>query len=117
MKMCTTDITVTADGNMEVISTYPKYGWRGAGGAQRSAGGCWGALGVLSSTLPPPCGPSDGPMLLPRGDQCEKRNSLYIRTEQPGRFSYTSPREPLGPRLNPAAMWPLEVGGLGSALG
>uniref|UniRef100_G1MQ26 Prostaglandin-H2 D-isomerase n=1 Tax=Meleagris gallopavo TaxID=9103 RepID=G1MQ26_MELGA len=50
MKMCTTDITVTADGNMEVTSTYPK------------------------------------------GDQCEKRNSLYIRTEQPGRFSYTSPR-------------------------
>uniref|UniRef100_A0A669Q4X4 Prostaglandin-H2 D-isomerase n=1 Tax=Phasianus colchicus TaxID=9054 RepID=A0A669Q4X4_PHACC len=50
MKMCTTDITVTADGNMEVTSTYPK------------------------------------------GDHCEKRNSLYIRTEQPGRFSYTSPR-------------------------
>ncbi|NXJ13902.1 LIPO protein, partial [Odontophorus gujanensis] len=50
MKMCTTDIAVTADGNMEVTSTYPK------------------------------------------GDQCEKRNSLYIRTEQPGRFSYTSPR-------------------------
>nr|XP_021136774.1 lipocalin isoform X1 [Columba livia] len=50
MKMCTTDISTTADGNLEVTSTYPK------------------------------------------GDQCEKRNSLYIKTEQPGRFSYTSPR-------------------------
>ncbi|XP_068513426.1 lipocalin-like isoform X1 [Anas acuta] len=50
MKMCTTVITVTADGNLEVNSTYPK------------------------------------------GDQCEKKNSLYIKTEQPGRFSYTSPR-------------------------
>uniref|UniRef100_A0A8B9CPH0 Prostaglandin-H2 D-isomerase n=1 Tax=Anser brachyrhynchus TaxID=132585 RepID=A0A8B9CPH0_9AVES len=50
MKMCTTVIAVTADGNLEVNSTYPK------------------------------------------GDQCEKRNSLYIKTEQPGRFSYTSPR-------------------------
>uniref|UniRef100_A0A672UCY9 Prostaglandin-H2 D-isomerase n=1 Tax=Strigops habroptila TaxID=2489341 RepID=A0A672UCY9_STRHB len=50
MKMCTTVISETADGNLEVTSTYPK------------------------------------------GDQCEKRNSLYTRTEQPGRFSYTSPR-------------------------
>ncbi|NXG58778.1 LIPO protein, partial [Hemiprocne comata] len=50
MKMCTTVISTTADGNLEVTSTYPK------------------------------------------GDQCEKRNSLYIKTEQPGRFSYTSPR-------------------------
>uniref|UniRef100_A0A8C8AC10 Prostaglandin-H2 D-isomerase n=1 Tax=Otus sunia TaxID=257818 RepID=A0A8C8AC10_9STRI len=50
MKMCTTVISVTADGNLEVTSTYPK------------------------------------------GDQCEKRNSLYTKTEQPGRFSYTSPR-------------------------
>lgn len=25
MKMCTTVITVTADGNLEVNSTYPKY--------------------------------------------------------------------------------------------
>ncbi|NXI67055.1 LIPO protein, partial [Anseranas semipalmata] len=50
MKMCTTVIAVTADGNLEVNSTYPK------------------------------------------GDQCEKRNSLYIKTEQPGRFTYTSPR-------------------------
>ncbi|KAM6399848.1 lipocalin-like [Rhynochetos jubatus] len=50
MKMCTTVISATADGNLEVTSTYPK------------------------------------------GDQCEKRNSLYTKTEQPGRFSYTSPR-------------------------
>ncbi|NWH61868.1 LIPO protein, partial [Geococcyx californianus] len=28
----------------------------------------------------------------PKGDQCERRNSLYTKTEQPGRFSYTSPR-------------------------
>ncbi|NXU59106.1 LIPO protein, partial [Turnix velox] len=28
----------------------------------------------------------------PKGDHCEKRNSLYTKTEQPGRFSYTSPR-------------------------
>ncbi|XP_009700118.1 PREDICTED: prostaglandin-H2 D-isomerase, partial [Cariama cristata] len=41
MKMCTTVISVTADGNLEVTSTYPK------------------------------------------GDQCEKRNSLYTKTEQP----------------------------------
>ncbi|NXN99029.1 LIPO protein, partial [Rhinopomastus cyanomelas] len=50
MKMCTTIISATADGNLEVTSTYPK------------------------------------------GDHCEKRNSLYIKTEQPGQFSYTSPR-------------------------
>ncbi|XP_005143601.1 lipocalin-like [Melopsittacus undulatus] len=50
MKMCTTVISETADGSLEVTTTYPK------------------------------------------GDQCEKRNSLYTRTEQPGRFSYTSPR-------------------------
>ncbi|XP_008938416.1 PREDICTED: lipocalin-like, partial [Merops nubicus] len=50
MKMCTTDISATADGNLEVTSTYPK------------------------------------------GDKCEKRNSLYTKTEQPGRFRYTSPR-------------------------
>ncbi|XP_068270182.1 lipocalin-like [Nyctibius grandis] len=50
MKMCTTDISATADGNLQVTSTYPK------------------------------------------GDQCEKKNSLYTKTEQPGRFSYTSPR-------------------------
>ncbi|NWU98277.1 LIPO protein, partial [Upupa epops] len=50
MKMCTTIISATPDGNLEVTSTYPK------------------------------------------GDHCEKRNSLYMKTEQPGRFSYTSPR-------------------------
>ncbi|NXX84600.1 LIPO protein, partial [Urocolius indicus] len=50
MKMCTTVISSSADGNLEVTSTYPK------------------------------------------GDQCEKRNSLYTRTEQPGRFSYSNPR-------------------------
>lgn len=31
--------------------------------------------------------------VLPRGDQCVTRNSLYTKTEQPGRFTYTSPRE------------------------
>ncbi|XP_066057387.1 lipocalin-like isoform X1 [Chamaea fasciata] len=51
MKMCTTIISSTAEGNLEVTSTYPK------------------------------------------GDQCVTRNSLYTKTEQPGRFSYTSPRE------------------------
>ncbi|XP_062361649.1 lipocalin-like isoform X1 [Cinclus cinclus] len=51
MKMCTTIISATAEGNLEVTSTYPK------------------------------------------GDQCVMRNSLYTKTEQPGRFSYTSPRE------------------------
>ncbi|NXK32210.1 LIPO protein, partial [Piprites chloris] len=56
MKMCTTIISTTADGNLEVTSTYPKYG-HGRG-----------------------------------GDQCVTRNSLYTKMEQPGRFSYTSPR-------------------------
>ncbi|NXM76414.1 LIPO protein, partial [Serilophus lunatus] len=28
----------------------------------------------------------------PKGDQCVTRNSLYIKTEQPGRFSYTNTR-------------------------
>ncbi|XP_025905260.1 lipocalin-like [Nothoprocta perdicaria] len=50
MKMCTTVVSATADGNLEVTSTYPK------------------------------------------ADRCETKNSLYIKTEQPGRFSYTSPR-------------------------
>ncbi|XP_054030516.1 lipocalin [Dryobates pubescens] len=50
MKMCTTVISATADGNLEVVATYPK------------------------------------------GDHCEKRTSLYTKTEQPGRFSYSSPR-------------------------
>ncbi|XP_057240651.1 lipocalin-like [Malurus melanocephalus] len=50
MKMCTTVISATADGNLEVTSTYPK------------------------------------------GDECVTRNSVYTKTEQPGLFSYTSPR-------------------------
>ncbi|XP_026514281.1 lipocalin-like [Terrapene carolina triunguis] len=50
LKMCTTVVTPTADGNLNVTSTYPKF------------------------------------------DRCEKRNSLFIKTEQPGRYSYTSPR-------------------------
>uniref|UniRef100_A0A8D0L754 Prostaglandin-H2 D-isomerase n=1 Tax=Sphenodon punctatus TaxID=8508 RepID=A0A8D0L754_SPHPU len=50
MKMCTTVVTPTEDGNLDVTSTYPKM------------------------------------------DQCEKRMSVYIRTEQPGQFSYTSQR-------------------------
>ncbi|XP_034989943.1 lipocalin [Zootoca vivipara] len=28
----------------------------------------------------------------PKLDQCETRKSLFVRTEQPGRFQYTSPR-------------------------
>ncbi|CAM4567370.1 prostaglandin-H2 D-isomerase [Lepidochelys kempii] len=28
----------------------------------------------------------------PKSDRCEKRTSLFIKTDQPGRFSYTSPR-------------------------
>ncbi|NWX15558.1 LIPO protein, partial [Aegotheles bennettii] len=53
MKMCTTVISATADGNLV------------------------GEQGVLPH---------------PRGDQCEQKNSLYTKTEQPGRFSYSSPR-------------------------
>ncbi|NXH43878.1 LIPO protein, partial [Dicaeum eximium] len=77
MKMCTTIITTTAEGNLEVTSTYPKYGAWGEG--ERGGGigsGHW-------------CIPA---AVLPRGDQCVTRNSLYTKTEQPGRFSYTSPR-------------------------
>ncbi|KAH0615644.1 hypothetical protein JD844_005105 [Phrynosoma platyrhinos] len=48
MKMCTTVVTPTRDGDLEVISTYPK------------------------------------------ADKCETRKSLFVRTEEPGRFSYTS---------------------------
>ncbi|NXD56572.1 LIPO protein, partial [Corvus moneduloides] len=77
MKMCTTIISATADGNLEVTSTYPKYGaW---GGVSRE-----GVLGVGTGASPS--------AVLPRGDQCVTRNSLYIKTEQPGRFSYTSLR-------------------------
>ncbi|XP_019365984.1 PREDICTED: lipocalin-like [Gavialis gangeticus] len=50
MKMCTTVIESTPEGNLDVTSTYPK------------------------------------------SDRCEKRNSLYIKTDQPGQFSYTSQR-------------------------
>ncbi|NXI04294.1 LIPO protein, partial [Pachycephala philippinensis] len=71
MKMCTTIISSTAEGNLEVSSTYPKYGG-------------WGVLGVGAGASPA--------AVLPRGDQCVTRNSLYTKTEQPGRFSYTSPR-------------------------
>lgn len=53
LKMCTTDIAVTADGNMEVTSTYPKYGWRGAAGPHAVLGAAGWALGLLSSTPPP----------------------------------------------------------------
>lgn len=112
LKMCTTDIAVTADGNMEVTSTYPKYGWRGAAGPHAVLGAAGWALGLLSST--PPHSPADHSVLLSRGEQCEKRNSLYIRTEQPGRFSYTNPREPLGPQLNSAVgQWGSDGGGGG----
>lgn len=79
MKMCTTIISTTADGNLEVTSTYPKYG---RDGEQVSGEGL---LGVATGSSPA--------ALLPRGDQCVTRNSLYTKTEQPGRFSYTSPRE------------------------
>ncbi|XP_067417695.1 lipocalin-like [Emydura macquarii macquarii] len=50
LKMCTTVVTLAADGNLDVTSTYPKL------------------------------------------DRCEKRNSLFLKTDQPGRFSYSSPR-------------------------
>ncbi|XP_006134824.1 lipocalin-like [Pelodiscus sinensis] len=50
LRMCTTVIMPSADGNLDITSTYPKL------------------------------------------DKCEKRNSLFIKTDQPGRFSYTSPR-------------------------
>ncbi|NWV19248.1 LIPO protein, partial [Origma solitaria] len=77
MKMCTTIISTTDDGNLEVTSTYPKYGaW---GGGEQGGG-----TGVGTGALPA--------AVLPRGDQCMTRNSLYTKTEQPGRFSYTSPR-------------------------
>ncbi|XP_053137696.1 lipocalin-like isoform X2 [Hemicordylus capensis] len=50
MKMCTTVVTATEDGNLDVASTYPKH------------------------------------------DQCETRRSVFVPTEQPGLFSFTSPR-------------------------
>lgn len=86
MEMCTTKISSTADGNLEVTSTYPKYGaWDGVSGE--------GVLGVASGASPA--------VVLPRGDQCVTRNSLYVKTEQPGRFTYTNPRECPAPRLQP----------------
>ncbi|KFQ46040.1 Lipocalin, partial [Nestor notabilis] len=46
MKMCTTVISETADGNLEVTSTYPKYrhgqGW-GVGTAAVPGAMCWGS--------------------------------------------------------------------------
>ncbi|XP_054854380.1 lipocalin-like [Eublepharis macularius] len=50
MKMCTTMVTPTEDGNLNITSTYPKL------------------------------------------DQCETRKSLFVLTDQPGRFTYISPR-------------------------
>uniref|UniRef100_A0A670JYD0 Prostaglandin-H2 D-isomerase n=1 Tax=Podarcis muralis TaxID=64176 RepID=A0A670JYD0_PODMU len=50
MKMCTTVVVTTEDGDLDVTSTYPKL------------------------------------------NECETRKSLFVRTEQPGRFLYTSPR-------------------------
>ncbi|XP_048369228.1 lipocalin-like [Sphaerodactylus townsendi] len=49
MKMCTTVVMPTEDGNLNVTSTYPKL------------------------------------------DRCETKKSLFVLTDQPGRFSYTSP--------------------------
>ena len=56
MKMCTTVISVTADGNLEVTSTYPKYG-HGEGGGR--AGGApprcpaWGYVWAGASPTAP----------------------------------------------------------------
>ncbi|XP_063172557.1 lipocalin-like [Candoia aspera] len=49
IKMCTTVVTPTGDGNLDVTSTYPKL------------------------------------------DQCETKRSLFLRTDEPGRFTYTNP--------------------------
>lgn len=54
MKMCTTDIAVTADGNMEVTSTYPKYG-RELREHSAVLGAAGWVLGVLSSNPPLSC--------------------------------------------------------------
>ncbi|EMP28339.1 Complement component C8 gamma chain [Chelonia mydas] len=40
----------------------------------------------------------------PKSDRCEKRTSLFIKTDQPGRFSYTSPRECMC-LLHPSLPW------------
>lgn len=45
MKMCTTDISTTADGNLEVTSTYPKYGHGEQVGKQGVLPcGAWGSV-------------------------------------------------------------------------
>ncbi|XP_070614494.1 lipocalin-like isoform X2 [Erythrolamprus reginae] len=49
LKMCTTRVSATEDGNLDVASTYPKL------------------------------------------DQCETKRILFLRTDEPGRFTYTSP--------------------------
>lgn len=42
MKMCTTTISATAEGNLEVTSTYPKYGaWGGGEQGGGAGGGHW----------------------------------------------------------------------------
>uniref|UniRef100_A0A8C5TTP2 Prostaglandin-H2 D-isomerase n=1 Tax=Malurus cyaneus samueli TaxID=2593467 RepID=A0A8C5TTP2_9PASS len=76
MKMCTTVISATADGNLEVTPPTPIQAL-GSGGGE-------GVLGVGTGALPA--------AVLPRGDECVTRNSVYTKTEQPGLFSYTSPR-------------------------
>ncbi|KAM6431091.1 lipocalin-like isoform 2-T3 [Liasis olivaceus] len=49
IKMCTTVVTPTEDGNLDVTSTYPKL------------------------------------------DQCETKRGLFLRTDEPGHFTYTNP--------------------------
>lgn len=45
MKMCTTIISTTAEGNLEVTSTYPKYGaWGGGEWGESTGGGHWSIL-------------------------------------------------------------------------
>lgn len=53
--------------------------------------------------------------MVPRGDECVTRKSLYTRTEQPGRFSYTSSRE--CPAPSPALPWPVPTPALTGRLG
>uniref|UniRef100_A0A8C3V0X7 Prostaglandin-H2 D-isomerase n=1 Tax=Catharus ustulatus TaxID=91951 RepID=A0A8C3V0X7_CATUS len=76
--------------------TWPGLGLLGLSGDCVQLTGKWYSIGLASNSnwfrrregtwkLPPPT-PSMG------GDQCVTRNSLYTKTEQPGRYSYTSPR-------------------------
>lgn len=67
------------------------WGWGGQAGGAPPWCHAWGY--VWAGASPP------APLMSSccRGDQCEKRNSLYTKTEQPGRFSYSSPRECLAP--------------------